>query len=67
MRTGHKPQGPRCAMGAFIPTTMDTESVKREGWNDHQILVVKASDQRLTWIEKQIIEQLGKRLYGKRG
>jgi hypothetical protein len=42
------------------------EEVKREGWNEHGILVVSADDQRLTWPERELIRQLGGRLYGKR-
>jgi len=45
---------------------MDTESVKREGFNQHGILVVSLDDQRLSWIERQIIKQLGDRIYGKK-
>jgi hypothetical protein len=42
------------------------EEVKREGWHEHGILVVSADDQRLTWPERELIRQLGGRLYGKR-
>lgn len=52
-------------MARFIPTQMDVEDIKRDGWREHQILVVRPSDSRLTWIERQIIEAIGKRLYGR--
>jgi hypothetical protein len=42
------------------------EEVKREGWNEHGILVVSEDDQRLTWPERELIQQLGRKLYGKR-
>lgn len=42
------------------------EEVKREGWHEHGILVVSADDQRLTWPERELIRQLGRKLYGKR-
>lgn len=63
---GHKPAAPKCNLGRLIPESMDKEEVKRDGWNSHRILVVQADDSRLSWIERQIIEQLGKRLYAQR-
>lgn len=65
MRTGHKPNSPRCTLAKFIPTTLDTEEVKRDGWNDHRILVVGADDPRINWMERQVLEQIGNRLYGR--
>ncbi|QQR70059.1 MAG: hypothetical protein IPI58_05985 [Alphaproteobacteria bacterium] len=44
----------------------DPEDVKRMGWNSEGILVVKADDQRLSWPERELIRQLGEKLYGKR-
>lgn len=61
-----KPRPPTCTLGRFVPSHMDTESVKREGFNQHGILVVSVDDQRLSWIERQIIKQLGERIYGKK-
>lgn len=66
MKTGHKPAPPRSPLGSFIPETMDVEEIKRDGWNDHRILVVRADDARIGWIEKQVIEQLGEKLYGRK-
>lgn len=66
MRSGHKPQAPRCALARFVPATMDVEEVKSSGWHEHQILVVSLADARLGWIERQVIEQIGKKLYGRR-
>lgn len=66
MKTGHKPMPPRSALGAFIPETMDVENVKREGWRDHRILVVREDDDRLSWIERQVIQGIGEKLYRSR-
>ncbi len=55
-----------CALGKLIPEVIDVESIKRDGWNDHRILVVRADDARIGWIEKQIIEQIGAKLYGRK-
>lgn len=63
MKTGHKPAPPRSALGAFIPETMDVEEIKRDGWNDHRILVVSPDDPRIGWIERQVITQIGERLF----
>jgi hypothetical protein len=40
------------------------EKVKREGWHDQNILVVSADDSRLTWPERELVRQLGEKLYG---
>jgi len=44
----------------------DPEQVKREGWHEQGILAVKVDDPRLTWPERELVEQLGTRLYGPR-
>ena len=41
------------------------EQIKREGWRVQKVLVVDADDERLTWPERQLIRQLGDRLYGR--
>jgi hypothetical protein len=42
------------------------ESVKREGWREQGMLAVTLDDQRLTWVERELVRQLGEKLYGKR-
>ena len=42
------------------------EEVKREGWREQGVLVVSPADPRLTWPEREIVRQLGERLYGDR-
>jgi hypothetical protein len=42
------------------------DKVKHEGWHEQSILVVSLDDQRLTWPERELINQLGTKLYGKR-
>lgn len=41
-----------------------TEQVKQEGWQEQGVLVVAVDDQRLTWPERELVRQLGKKLYG---
>lgn len=43
---------------------MPPEHLKRDGWQDRQILVVSADDQRLCWPEREFIRQIGDKLYG---
>ena len=42
------------------------EEIKRDGWREQGLLVVSAEDQRLIWPERELIRQLGERLYGRR-
>ena len=42
------------------------EQIKRDGWQDRGLLAVSLDDQRLTWPERKLIQQLGEKLYGKR-
>lgn len=43
----------------------DPEEVKRDGWREQNILVVSPEDQRLSWPERELVRQLGEKLYGK--
>jgi len=40
------------------------EEVKREGWREQRVLAVSLDDDRLTWPERELIRQLGEKLYG---
>jgi hypothetical protein len=42
------------------------ERVKRDGWHEHGLLAVSLDDDRLTWPERELVRQLGDKLYGKR-
>lgn len=44
----------------------DAEQVRRDGWQEQQMLAVSLDDHRLTWPERELVRQLGERLYGKR-
>lgn len=43
------------------------EQVKRDGWIEQGMLAVSVEDDRLTWPERELIRQLGEKLYGRRG
>ena len=39
---------------------------KRDGWREQGLLAVSVEDDRLTWPERELVKQLGEKLYGKR-
>jgi hypothetical protein len=43
----------------------DPDQVKRDGWQDQRMLAVSLHDHRLTWPEREMVRQLGEKLYGK--
>jgi hypothetical protein len=45
----------------------DPEQVKRDGWRAQGLLAVSLEDDRLTWPERELVRQLGEKLYGDRG
>ncbi len=44
----------------------DPERVRRDGWHEQGVLAVSADDDRLTWPERELVRQLGEKLYGPR-
>ena len=42
------------------------DEVKRDGWHEQKLLAVSLDDHRLTWPERELVRQLGDKLYGKR-
>lgn len=55
----HLPKG-------FGGTRRSADDVKRDGWLEQGVLVVRADDSRLTWPEREAVHQIGSRLYGER-
>lgn len=58
------PQPPRCTLARLVAEPMNKDSVKRDGWQKHQILVVALDDDRLGMIDREFVRQIGERLYG---
>ena len=56
----------RCPLGRLQPQVTDLEEVKRSGWREQQILVVSPEDERLDWVERELVKRIGERLYGRR-
>ena len=50
----------------FGGTRRNPDQVKREGWKEQGVLAVSLDDQRLTWPERELVRQLGEKLYGQR-
>lgn len=46
------------------PVHFDAEAIKEEGWREHQILVIAQEDARLDRLERELVRQIGNRLYG---
>lgn len=44
-----------------------SEEVRRDGWREQKLLALSLDDQRLTWPERELVRQLGERLYGSAG
>ena len=38
--------------------------MKHDGWREQKILVVSVDDERLSWPERELVRQLGEKLYG---
>ena len=53
----------KCNLGRMQPKQIDVEKIKCEGWNNDGILVVKVDDERLSWPEKELIKQIGDKIY----
>jgi hypothetical protein len=47
-------------------TRRPPDEVKRDGWREQGLLVVSAEDERLSWPERELVRQLGEKLYGRR-
>lgn len=53
-----------CPLGRLQPEVRDLDAMKRAGWQDQRILVIDATDERLDFVERELIRQIGERLYG---
>lgn len=56
----------RSPLGKYMPTSMDTDRIKREAWHDDGILVVNLDDDRLDMIQREFVKQIGEKLFGKK-
>ena len=54
----------RCPLGRLQPEVTDLDAIKQRGWRDQHILVVNAADERLDFVERELVRRIGERLYG---
>ncbi len=59
------PQPPRSSLSRMQGVTINAEPTKVFGWNRHGILVVSVDDDRLSWPERELVRNLGEKLYGR--
>ncbi|CAK0765557.1 conserved hypothetical protein [Gammaproteobacteria bacterium] len=59
-RIGHY----RCPLGRRHALPPEPEDLKRQGWREQHLLVVSDADERLDFIEREIVRRIGERLYG---
>ena len=45
------------------PTSFDKEAIKRNAFLDERILVVSIDDPRLPWQDRELLKQIGDRLF----
>ncbi|KAF0173143.1 MAG: hypothetical protein FD162_2021 [Rhodobacteraceae bacterium] len=57
--------GMRFTPKGFGGQRRDPDQVKRDGWHEQHMLAVSLDDHRLTWPERELVRQLGEKLYGK--
>lgn len=48
------------------PNSVDHDAMKRNGFHDQGILIVSIDDDRIGWDERQILINIGEKLFGKR-
>ncbi|BAP88865.1 putative uncharacterized protein [Burkholderiales bacterium GJ-E10] len=56
----------RCPLARLQPQTTDLDALKERGWRERRVLVVGADDERLDFVEREIVRRIGERLYGGR-
>lgn len=57
--------GMRFTPKGYSGNRRDPEQVKRDGWHEQHMLAVSLDDHRLSWPERELVRQLGEKLYGK--
>ncbi len=58
------------SLGRFLPraaaSLAEMEGLRRRAWRQDGVLSLRDGDDRLTWPERELVRQLGDRLYGAR-
>ena len=59
-------KGMRFTPRGYGGTRRTPDQVRQDGWREQGVLAVGVDDERLTWPERELVRQLGDKLYGKR-
>lgn len=59
------PRRPYCTLARLQANPMDTDAIKKEAFHNDRILVVNLDEPRLTWMEAQVVEGIGEKLFGR--
>ena len=57
-------KGMRFAPKGYGGERRSPDEVKRDGWREQGLLAVSVHDERLSWPERELVRQLGEKLYG---
>lgn len=49
-----------------LSNSVDYDAMVRNGWLDQGAFYIQIDDDRLNWVERQMISNVAERLYGKR-
>jgi hypothetical protein len=58
--------GMRFAPRGYGGNRRSPNEVKRDGWREQGLLAVSVDDKRLSWPERELVRQVGEKLYGSR-
>lgn len=48
-----------------LSNSVDYDAIKKNGFHDQGLLVVDINDDRISWVEREVLRQVGEKLYGK--
>lgn len=60
------PKLPRSCLAPLFPYLRDPDKEKKNVWHNDGVLVISLDDLRLSWPDRELVKQLGNRLYGRR-
>lgn len=52
-------------VSGFFQNSRDTEFVKRNAFHEHGMLVIDLNDDRIGWDERQVLKNIGEKLFGR--
>ncbi len=52
-------------LGRLLPNAAGADRIKQSAWREDKILVVRLDDERLDFVQREFVRQLGEMLFGK--